>query len=134
MVVFKKEQESTDVTSFYFKNIDGSKLADDFKPGQYLSLRIKKEMFGDGVEFDMTRNYSMSCAPGLGHYRCSIKRDNSGDQTGMVSNYMHDHVNVNDKILVSCDSIGSSFFTLNRIIFIGIQIPNPISIHSLLFS
>ena len=104
MVVFKKEKESTDVTSFYFKNIDGNKLADDFKPGQYLSIRIGKEMFGDGVEFDMTRNYSMSCAPGLGHYRCSIKRDNSGDQTGMVSNYMHDHVNVNDKILVNCIS------------------------------
>ena len=100
MVVFKKEQESTDTISFYFRNIDGSKLADSFKPGQYLSIRIRKEMFGEDTEYDMTRNYSMSCAPGLGHYRCTIKRDNSGDQTGMVSNYMHDHVNVNDKILV----------------------------------
>ena len=100
MSVFKKEKESTDVTSFYFQNIDGSKLADDFKPGQYLSIRIKKEMFGGNIEYDMTRNYSMSCSPGLGYYRCSIKRDNSGDLTGMVSNFMHNHIDVNDKILV----------------------------------
>ena len=89
-----------DVTSFYFKNIDGSKLADDFKPGQYLSIRINKEMFGGKIEYDMTRNYSMSCAPGLGYYRCSIKRENSGDLTGMVSNFMHDRIEVNDKIWV----------------------------------
>ena len=101
MVVFKKEKESTDVISFYFRHVDGSKLADDFQPGQYLSLRIPKEAIGDGAEYDMTRNYSLSCAPGLGYYRCSIKRDNTSDQTnGIVSNFMHDHVNVNDKVLV----------------------------------
>ena len=101
MVVFKKQKESTDVTSFYFCHVDGSKLADEFKPGQYLSLRIPKEAMGNNAEYDMTRNYSLSCAPSLGYYRCSIKRHNSGDPKGIVSNFMHDNIHVDDKVLVS---------------------------------
>ena len=101
MVVFRKDKESTDVTSFYFRNIDGSQVPDNFKPGQYLSLGIPKEAMGNDVEYDMTRNYTVSCAPGLGYFRSSIKRDNSGDQTGIVSNFMHDNIDVGDKVLVS---------------------------------
>ena len=104
MVVLKKKQESTDVTFFYFGHADGSTLADNFKPGQYISLQIPQlkinHYLGGDVEHDVTRNYSLSCAPFLGYYRCSIKREKRTDPAGIISNYMHDRVKVGSKILV----------------------------------
>jgi nitric oxide dioxygenase len=45
------------------------------------------------------RNYSLSDRPGAGHYRISVKREPSltaGTPAGLVSNHLHDHVNVGD--------------------------------------
>ena len=64
MEVLKKVKESPDVTSFYFGHADGIALADDFKPGQYITLRIPKDASGLRhleLEHDITRNYSLSC-------------------------------------------------------------------------
>ena len=128
LVVTKKEKESKNVTSFYFGHVDGSKMPDNFKPGQYLAITIPQAAFDGKYEHDNTRNYSLSCAPGKGYLRCSIGRaiddhdkqdpihltdkntklhcdgphdeDDEPPYYGAVSNYMHDHVNEGDNILV----------------------------------
>ena len=103
LIVTKKEKESKNVASFYFGHVDGSKMPDNFKPGQYLAISIPKAAFNGIYEHDNTRNYSLSCAPGKGYLRCSIGRsveDEEPHYHGVVSNHMHDHVNEGDKILV----------------------------------
>ena len=103
--MIKKEKESKNVTSFYFGHVDGSKVSDNWQAGQYLGLKIPKEAFGDEFDHDVTRNYSVSCAPGQGYLRCSIGRSISQEDPeltyyGTVSNFMHDKVNEGDKVLV----------------------------------
>ena len=106
LLVTKKEKESKNVTSFYFGHVDGSKMPDNFIPGQYLAIRIPKEGFGGKYDHDNTRNYSLSCSPGLGYLRCSIGRsiddhdEEASPYYGAVSNYMHDEVNEGDRVLV----------------------------------
>ena len=102
----KKEKESKNVTSFYFGHVDGSKIPDNFKPGHYLGLKIPRAALSGKYEYDMIRNYSLSCAPGLGYLRCSIGRsidehDPESPYYGTVSTYMHDNINEGDKVLVS---------------------------------
>ena len=108
MLVSKKIKESKNVTSFYFEHIDGRPIPDNFQPGQYLAIKIPRDHHRDGYEFDRLRNYSLSCAPGQGYLRCSIGRNitplngpESKPYYGTVSNYMHDHVNEGDTVLVS---------------------------------
>ena len=102
----KKENESKNVTSFYFGHSDGRKIPDDFKPGQYLAIKIPQTALGGKFDHDITRNYSLSCAPGQGYLRCSIKRSvdehaqPDAPYHGTASNYMHDEINEGDKVLV----------------------------------
>ena len=105
LMVTKKEKESKNVTSFYFGHTDGTKIPDNFKPGQYIAIKVPSSAFGAEYDHDMCRNYSVSCAPGQGYLRCSIGR--SIDQSdpdeiyhGIVSNYMHDQISQGDKVLV----------------------------------
>ena len=104
-MVTKKEKESKNVTSFYFGHTDGTKIPDNFKPGQYIAIKVPSSAFGGQYDHDMCRNYSVSCAPGQGYLRCSIGR--SIDQSdpdkiyhGIVSNHMHDQINQGDKVMV----------------------------------
>ena len=105
-MVSKKEKESKGVTSFYFVHTDGSKIPDNFRPGQFLAIKIPKSAFGGKYDHDFCRNYSLSCSPGQGYLRCSIGKtidENVEDESpyyGVVSNYMHDYVNEGDKVLV----------------------------------
>ena len=103
-------KESNEVASFYFGHIDGSKMPDNFQPGQYLGLKIPKDVLGKEYEHDMVRNYSVSCAPGQGYLRSSIGRnishaDAESTYHGTVSNYMHDNVHEGDKVLVRIDTM-----------------------------
>jgi nitric oxide dioxygenase len=94
-VVDKKVRESSVVTSFYLKPADGGALP-SYKPGQYLTVKIDHPTTPTSP-----RNYSLSDKPGQGHYRISVKRETSpGVPAGLVSNYLHDQVNVGDEILV----------------------------------
>ena len=118
LMVSKKENESKGVTSFYFVQTDGSKIPDNFRPGQFLAIKIPKSAFGGKYEHDFCRNYSLSCSPGQGYLRCSIGKnidENAEDESpyyGVVSNYMHDHVNEGDKVLVS--TFNFSIFMLHQ--------------------
>ncbi|MDY0069700.1 MAG: NO-inducible flavohemoprotein [Porticoccaceae bacterium] len=85
--VVRKQPESAVITSFYFEPEDGGAIM-DFEPGQYLTVLF--EVNGEPVR----RNYSLSCAPGEGYYRISVKRE----PEGVVSNHLHDRVEVGDVV------------------------------------
>jgi len=97
-VVKKKVKESDVITSFYLVPEDGKELA-EFLPGQYVSMKVAVP----GEEYTHIRQYSLSDAPNKGYYRISVKREaGSGEkEPGVVSNYLHDHINEGDMIELS---------------------------------
>lgn len=97
LVVDRKVPESEIVTSFYLKPADGEPLP-DFLPGQYITVRIDHPTTPTSP-----RNYSLSDRAGTGYFRISVKREpapRDGAPEGLVSNYLHDSVNVGDTIEV----------------------------------
>ncbi|WP_186576942.1 NO-inducible flavohemoprotein [Aquibacillus kalidii] len=96
--VANKVKESDVITSFYLKPVDGGKIP-TFKPGQYLTVKIDR----DDAEYTCLRQYSLSCGPNKGHYRISVKREDSMSDkpAGVVSTYLHQSVNVGDILPIS---------------------------------
>ena len=88
-VVTEKQQNSDAITSFTFTPADGGQVA-DYKPGQYLGIYIT----ADELEHQEIRQYSLSSAPNSTNYRISVKRESQG----LVSNYLHDKINIGDKV------------------------------------
>ncbi|KJG08507.1 NO-inducible flavohemoprotein [Photobacterium kishitanii] len=88
-IVTKKQRDSELITSFTFTPADGGQVA-DYKPGQYLGIYIN----ADELEHQEIRQYSLSSAPNSTNYRISVKRE----AQGTVSNYLHNNVNVGDKV------------------------------------
>lgn len=88
-VVARKEVETAEVTSFYFKSEDGKPIL-AFTAGQYLALSLQI----DGAE--VRRNYSLSDAFNGEYYRISVKREKGG----VVSNFLHDQVHVGTVISI----------------------------------
>ncbi|MBR7888176.1 NO-inducible flavohemoprotein [Marinomonas sp. A79] len=91
--VASKTAESELVTSFVLEPIDGGAVI-DYIPGQYLGVKLHPK----GNEYDEIRQYSLSTAPNGQNYRISVKREGAADMAGVMSNYLHDHVNVGDEI------------------------------------
>lgn len=96
-VVARKVPESEIVTSFYLKPADGGGLP-SFEAGQYVTVKIDHPLVPTSP-----RNYSLSDAPDVGHYRISVKReprllDHAPD--GIVSNYLHDTVHEGDTLQI----------------------------------
>jgi len=93
--VVKKEQESSVITSFYLEASDG-KPVPNFQAGQYITIRLSIP----GEEYLLNRQYSLSDSPGKQTLRISVKKETGEniDQNGKVSNYLHDSVNVGDKV------------------------------------
>lgn len=87
--VADKTQESSNITSFYLKPVDGKPIM-AHQAGQYLGFRF---IFLEG---EQRRNYSISAAANGEYYRISVKREPSG----VVSNYLHDEVQVGDRLRV----------------------------------
>ncbi|SHM94141.1 NO-inducible flavohemoprotein [Mucilaginibacter sp. OK098] len=100
-IVNRKVKESTEITSFYFYPEDGVDIP-DFKPGQYLSVRL----FLPELNLLQPRQYSISNSPNGKYYRISVKREagNPAHADGMISNRLHDHINEGDKIELSAPS------------------------------
>ncbi|EVT82377.1 globin domain-containing protein, partial [Vibrio parahaemolyticus] len=84
-----KQLESEHICSFVFKPTDGSKVT-KYKPGQYLGIYINSDKF----ENQEIRQYSLSSSVQENTYRISVKRE----QAGKVSNYLHDELNIGDKV------------------------------------
>lgn len=95
--VIKKQQESDSISSFYLAPEDGSSLV-AHQAGQYITVKVE----GKNGETHM-RNYSLSCLPGSEAYRISVKRESAVETNqpqGVVSNFLHEHVNSGDTIWV----------------------------------
>jgi nitric oxide dioxygenase len=85
--VVRKEPESSEITSFYLRPVDGGPVV-AHQPGQYLGLRLRI----DGQEH--RRNYSISNAPDGQELRISVKHQAGG----LVSGHLHQHVGVGDTL------------------------------------
>lgn len=105
-----RQPESAEITSFELVPADGGNLP-EFHPGQYVSVRVLIPELG----FRQPRQYSLSDAPGRDHFRISVKREAAGQGKveGMVSNLLHDHVQVADVIELSPPT-GDFFLHQNR--------------------
>ncbi len=103
--VINKVKESDVITSFYLTRKNGKALP-DFQPGQYITVRVQIP----GETYLHNRQYSLSCAPGNEYFRISVKREAEQQPYGVVSNYLHDHVQIGDTIEAS---VPAGDFTLN---------------------
>ncbi|MBB5325875.1 nitric oxide dioxygenase [Anoxybacillus tepidamans] len=97
-VVQKKVKESDVITSFYLVPEDQGAIS-DFLPGQYVSVKVDIP----GETYTHIRQYSLSDAPGKQYYRISVKKEAATDEqpAGIVSNYLHDHVQEGDVLELS---------------------------------
>lgn len=102
LILVNKVIECQDITSFYFKSKDGSKLT-KHTPGQFLPFKIKT----DNLKYkEVLRTYSLSNFPNDTLYRISVKKINGG----LISTYLHDNMKIGDSIL-AMEPAG--VFTLN---------------------
>lgn len=85
-------QECKTVFSLTLISEDGKALADAL-PGQFVVLRIRTRPDSP----PLLRSYSLSNAPGAGHYRVSVKEETHG----VVSGYLKNNVRVGDLLDVS---------------------------------
>lgn len=93
--------ESEQITSFYLSPVDGKPLP-SYLPGQYISVSTSVP----SLQHDQNRQYSLSAAPSLDHYRISVKREPSvkeGDAThpAYISNILHADKKEGDVLQVS---------------------------------
>jgi nitric oxide dioxygenase len=108
--VIRKEQESTNITSFYLTPVDGKPLP-SFKSGQYVTVRLP-------VSNGQTtmRNYSLSDSSGQDWYRISVKREDgagAGTPQGYVSNLLHSSIEIDAQIDVA-PPCGEFFFDVGE--------------------
>lgn len=99
-IVSRKENESDEITSFYFEAKDGQPIL-AYAPGQFIGLSVT--VAGE----EMRRQYSLSSAGDGRHYRISVKREPGGK----VSNYLHDDIHAGSEISLFPPS---GEFTLNK--------------------
>ena len=97
-LVKEKVKESAEITSFYLYPADGGKVM-SHTPGQYISIRV----FLPEMNLYQARQYSVSSAPGHEYYRISVKAEKGVnlDTNGLISNHLHERVNVGDMINLS---------------------------------
>ena len=98
--VARLDRETATVVSLSLEPTDGTALPAAL-PGQFVVLRLRANPDGPML----LRNYSMSGTPGANTYRVSVKRETNG----VVSSYLHDHIQADDILQVSAPRGG---FTL----------------------
>jgi nitric oxide dioxygenase len=97
--VDRKEKESSNITSFYLTPVVSATALPQFKPGQYITVRVPA---AGGLT--TMRNYSLSDKPGQNWLRISVKREEGPEAdapAGYVSNFLHSTVEVGTEIEVS---------------------------------
>lgn len=90
LAISKITEETADTRSFTFEVPDELATAFKYKHGQYLTLRF--HINGQ----DVRRSYSMSSSPMEPEITVTVKRV----EGGLVSNYMHDTLDVGEKVRV----------------------------------
>ncbi|MEW8029960.1 MAG: 2Fe-2S iron-sulfur cluster-binding protein [Candidatus Thiodiazotropha sp.] len=97
-----------DICSFYLEPSEPMALP-NFRPGQYLTFKFDLQSEGDPGKRTVMRCYSLSDRPRPDCYRISVKRvgmpgDRSTVPPGLVSNHLHDQVEVGDLLMVKAPS------------------------------
>lgn len=91
--VLDKVVESELVTSFHLIPSDGGPLL-SYHAGQYIGVKVKPI----NNVYTAIRQYSLSDRDHGRSYRISVKREQYGVNPGVVSNYLHDHVQVGSEL------------------------------------
>ena len=93
--IVDKVRESAEIMSFHLAPSDGGPLP-EYRAGQYTCVRV----FVPELGVMQPRQYTLSEAPGQGHFRISVKRDAGTVSTppGRVSTRLHDAHQVGDLI------------------------------------
>ncbi|MDH5796567.1 MAG: NO-inducible flavohemoprotein [Anaplasmataceae bacterium] len=102
-----KVKENNLITSFYLKPQDNVILP-VYKAGQYITIRVKNNSHKSETTM---RNYSLSDKANENCFRISIKKD---QQSGYVSNLLHDKFNINDTIEIA-PPCGNFFLDLEKL-------------------
>ncbi len=103
------ENKAGDICSFYFYPHDRRKLP-SFSPGQFLMFRLDlPDPENPGETLEETRCYSLSDSPNQRYYRISVRKvppppKNPEMPPGLVSNFLHDHIQEGDLIDVQAPS------------------------------
>ncbi|MBR9828812.1 MAG: NO-inducible flavohemoprotein [Oceanospirillales bacterium] len=98
------KQESELVKSFIFTPVDQQPVV-GYQPGQYLGIRVQPSR----SDYQEMRQYSLSDQANGSSYRISVKRE-QGDVDGLVSNFLHDELNIGDEVELFAPA-GDFFFT-----------------------
>ncbi|SDS73728.1 nitric oxide dioxygenase [Halopseudomonas litoralis] len=108
-IVQEKNPESEEIISFVLAPEDGQPVA-NFEPGQYTSVVVQVPELG----VEQIRQYSLSDVPNGRTYRISVKREsgNEDQPPGYVSNLLHDHVQIGDRIRLAAP-YGNFFIDVN---------------------
>lgn len=106
--IVKKEPESKEITSFYFKPVDGKDIP-SFQPGKYLTIKLDVS----DQPRPVIRTYSLSdYSQSQDYYRLSIKREGSPKNLdvppGVASNFMHDNIEVGS--IIPCKPPNGKFY------------------------
>ncbi|AXF85344.1 Flavohemoprotein [Ephemeroptericola cinctiostellae] len=98
VVVAKRVQDSDEVVSFYLEK-EGGGSPGEFLPGQYISVKV----FLMALGLSQMRQYSLSDSPEKDYWRISVKseRGDSVSPDGMVSNWLHSHLEPGDILDIS---------------------------------
>ena len=92
-----KIPETSDIASFYLKRANGKPLL-KFKAGQYLSIRFPKGSITN-INYDILRNYSLSCGENSDHYRITVKKEAKlKAKPGIISNFLHNNMQEGDEL------------------------------------
>jgi len=97
--ITEKVEAATDIAAFTVipanDDIDLSKLS--LTAGQYITVKTDPE---DSDHLAL-RHYSLYSATSDKGIQFAVRRDNRNEHYGLVSNYLHDHLDVGDTILLS---------------------------------
>jgi nitric oxide dioxygenase len=96
--IVDKQEESSEITSFYLQPVDNSPLP-EYHPGQYISVRIIVPQLG----IRQPRQYSLSDSNHPEYFRISVKKETADQQhdAGYVSTTLHEHYQIGDEIEVT---------------------------------
>lgn len=103
-VIAEKVRESEEITSFYLEPADRKPLP-LYRPGQYISVLAPVSQ----LQYEQSRQYSLSGAPNRERYRISVKRERGMQlkhpdlpaHPGHISNVLHDRKATGDLVKVS---------------------------------
>ncbi|MDO5638852.1 MAG: globin domain-containing protein [Neisseria sp.] len=90
-----KRQVGGGIAEFTVKPADIS--LPEIRAGQYITVQVRPEAQGNLA----LRHYSICSTDISDGLKFAVKRDNGNGHHGLVSNYLHDHVNVGDTIRLS---------------------------------